>query len=183
MVRHHHLHPQFPGPGNLRLGRNAVVAGDNQTHPIGMGFLNQSVIQPVPVPDPVRNGGIYPPPHVPQSPGKDIGGTYAVHIIIPDDPDFHIAGHIVPKQAHRFLHAFQQPGAVTIRQGASQELPHLFRLRNIPVPNNPGQHRADAELPCPTLKIRLFGSYHPLFHPVFFPPLLFHGKEFISPVS
>ena len=72
---------------NLRRRRDAIVAGHDHTNPILMRLLDQMIVQPIAVVDPMGDSRVHPGAQHPQAFCQNIRRTDAVHVIIPDDPD------------------------------------------------------------------------------------------------
>ncbi len=164
VIRHHHLHPQSVRQLYLRRRRDPVIAGDDQLHPFRRRLLDQMVVQPITVPDTVGDRHIRFGAERPECPHKDRGGTDTVNIIVPDHPDLLPFGNRLPDHRDCPVHIFQQSGLIQIPDIPQQIFPDLLRPADVPVTDQPRQHRRYPELLRYPIKIRLLGSYKPISH-------------------
>ena len=150
---------------NLRCSGNSVVAGDDHADAVRPRLLDQMLIQPVAVMNPVRNRRVRFRADQLQALRQNVGRTDAVHIVIPDDTDMAALRHRFQNQLHRLVHVLQQPRRITVLQGSPEKFPDLRLLRQLPVAQNTRQHRADPELLRPLIKIRSLCGDIPFLHP------------------
>ena len=87
MVCHHHGHAEAFGVSDLLQGADAVVAGHNGVCICRQSQVDQFFADAVSVFHPVRNIHIHTGPCAAKANEQNIGGTDAVNIVIPDDPD------------------------------------------------------------------------------------------------
>ncbi len=104
VIRNHHVNAQTARQLDLRRSGNAVVTGDDKTHPVLTGLPDQMLVEPVAVVDAVGNRRVRRSPQQPKPSGQNIGGTDSVHIIVSDDPDVRPPPYRCQNRLHRFVH-------------------------------------------------------------------------------
>ena len=95
---------------------------------------------------------------------QDKGGADTIRIIVSYNPDLLIFPDFSFQDFHRALHAQKQPGIIHFLHGPLQVFPDIVFLHNIPVSDNPGEYRTDAEGFTNFLKVRSLCGYEPFCH-------------------
>ena len=115
MIRHHHRHAKRSGIIDLRSGRNPVIACQNRIDSRLMRLRDHTVIHSVTVMNTMRNHSVHDRAQKIQSRVQDIGGTYSVNIIIPNDTYRQLMRNLVLQNADRLLYILQQPRIIHLR--------------------------------------------------------------------
>ena len=164
MIRHDHRHAERLRTGDLGLSRNPVVAGYDSVRPRSPRLLDQMVVESVTVMNPMGDRRVHGRPAVSQSRQQYVSGADAVDIIIPYDPDPFPAGDLLPHDLCPFLCIRQQERIVQILQRAVKKPVDRFLPDDIPVADDPGDHRIDPELFRYCIEVRFLGGHHPFGH-------------------
>ena len=159
---HGHAKP-LPTGDLLRRG-NAVVAGENGIHPFPVSPLHKLYVQPIAIPDPVRDVAIHLCPKPFQAFQQDVSGVHPVNIIVTDHPDLLSFTYLLPQDIHRPVHIPHQHPVIEIRDGPVEITLHLVLSHNLPVPDEAGQTGTDPKMSSHGLEISAFSQQHPSFH-------------------
>ena len=164
MIRHDDGHPLFLRQSDLRSGGDAVVAGEDRIDPRLIRLQDQVRVQPVAVLHPVRDRRIRISSRHLQALMQDTGGADTVRVIIADDADPLSLPDLLHQKSGRLLHAEKRLGRIHVPRRSIQESPEFLIPFKPPVSQDPRRHRADAEFPGYSVKIRLFCGYKPFRH-------------------
>ncbi|GFI70181.1 hypothetical protein IMSAG249_02008 [Lachnospiraceae bacterium] len=93
----------------------------------------------------------------------------AVHIVIPNDTDAFPQAYLPKNNIRCQHHVFHEPWIMQILLISLKKLLDCFITNHIPVAHNPCKNRRDMEFFRDSVKIRLFGSYHPFSHIYVYP--------------
>ena len=106
VISHNNRHSTGIRKTDLIGCRNPIVTGEYRINAILLRLFNQMIIQSISILHPVWNHGIHICTKKPQAPQQNIRGTHTVHIVIPDDTDFHPLSDLLKQTLTGLLHSF-----------------------------------------------------------------------------
>ncbi len=118
MIRYDHAHSVGSRKSDLGCRCDPVIAGQDKLPAVLFCLPDQMIVQPIAVPDPVRNDRIRIGSEQPQATEQNISGTDPVHIIITDNAYLRSLCDPLKKQFTRFPHSFHQKRIMQILHGS-----------------------------------------------------------------
>ena len=166
MVCHDHGQSGLLCPPDRFRCSNTVIAGDDHLHACLHRLPDHPLVETISVPHPVRQDKIDPRSRTAQTPGENIGGTDAIHIIIAYDADPFSGVCGAAKQLCGLPDAGQIKGTAEIFYGPSQIPPGFLCADDAPVPNDSRKDRRDTANPSDLCKISTSAHLKPFCHDI-----------------